>query len=64
MQDGFYDYPETYLRFDDKETLLRSAFIDGSPLGASPGPAGHRIAVRGTVVDPDGAPIPRRPCLA
>ena len=57
LQNGYESYPNTYLRFDDKETLLRSAFIDGSPLGASTVPAGHRIAVRGTVVDPGGAHV-------
>ena len=57
LQNGYEIYPDTYLRFDDKETLLRSAFIDGAPLSAREATAGRRAVVRGTVVDPDGAPV-------
>ena len=57
LQNGYEIYPDTYLRFDDKETLLRSAFIDGAPLSARDATAGRRAVVRGTVVDPDGAPV-------
>ena len=54
---GWSHYPDTYLRFDDKETLLRSPFIDGAPPSAGEAPAGRGTVVRGTVVDPDGVPV-------
>ena len=54
---GWTHYPDTYLRFDDKETLLRSPFIDGAPPSAGEAPAGRGPAARGRVVDPDGVPV-------
>ena len=44
MANGYQIYPDTYLRAEDKETLLRSSFIEGEPtpdreaLGALGGP--------------------------
>ena len=54
---GWFDYPDTYLRFDDKEALLRSRFIDGPRPSAGEGPTGRGAVVRGTVTDPGGAPV-------
>ena len=57
MFGGWEYYPDTYLRFDDKEMLLRSRFVDGAPPNAGEVPAGHSAVVRGTVTDPDGVPV-------
>ena len=58
MHLGYLTYPDTYLRTEDKETLLRSSFIEGEPapdreaLGAIGGPR-----VQGTVRGPSGVPL-------
>ena len=58
MQNGYLTYPDTYLRTEDKETLLRSSFIEGEPapdreaLGALGGPR-----VQGTVRGASGVPL-------
>ena len=58
MQNGFEIYPDTYLVTEDKETLLRSSFIEGEPapdreaLDALGGPR-----VQGTVRGPSGVPL-------
>ncbi len=58
MQNGYQIYPDTYLVTEDKETLLRSSFIEGEPapdreaLGALGGPR-----VQGTVRGPSGVPL-------
>ena len=58
MHLGYTTYPDTYLRTEDKETLLRSPFIEGEPLpdrealGALGGPR-----VQGTVRGPSGVPL-------
>ena len=52
---GFGDYPDTYLRHDDKEALLRSPFLgrDSSHRPLSAG-TDDTVAIRGTVTDPNG----------
>ena len=58
MHLGYVTYPDTYLRTEDKETLLRSPFIAGEPLpdrealAALGGPR-----VQGTVRGPSGVPL-------
>ena len=58
MQVGYAVYPDTYLRADDKEALIRSPFIDTrSSSGPRPtaAPAGSRV--QGSVSGPGGSPI-------
>ncbi|WP_420443984.1 cell wall-binding repeat-containing protein [Candidatus Poriferisodalis sp.] len=54
MFNGYGDYPDTYLRADEKELLIRSPFM-GSQRAVAPDPT-HSVRVRGTVRDPDGRP--------
>ena len=58
MANGFEIYPDTYLRTEDKETLLRSPFIEGEPAPdrEAPGALGGS-RVRGTVRGPGGVPL-------
>ena len=57
MAGGSNEYPDAYLRFDEKETLLRSLFIEGAKPSAGRESAGRGAAVRGTVMDPGGVPV-------
>ena len=55
MAGGYGDYPNTYLRPDNKEALLRSLFVGRDPLHRPlTDLAGHAVAMRGTVLDPSG----------
>ena len=58
MGAGNWTYPDTYLRIDDKEALLRSPFI-GSRSGSGRFPTAMPGArtISGTVVGPDGRPV-------
>ena len=52
---GYINYPYTYLRPDDKERLLRSPFVGRDPAHRPlTDVAGHAVAIRGTVKDPNG----------
>ena len=52
---GYGDYPDSYLRHDDKEALLRSPFVGWDPSHRPlTGFSGDAVAIRATVVDPDG----------
>ena len=54
MDLGVYEYPDTYLRPDEKEFLMRSRFLRRTgPRGASPG----EFTIRGVVRDASGAPL-------
>ena len=58
MAYGFDNYPDTYLRADDKEALIRSPFIDArSSSGPLPAAAPAALGVNGSVAGPDGSPI-------
>ena len=58
MWDGYGDYPHTYLRNDEKETLMRSPFIlAGADSGLVPSASAIEFRVRGSVAGPDGSPI-------
>ena len=55
---GFEIYPNTYLRPDNKEALLRSPFLGGDPLHRPlTGVSGDDVAIRATVIDPDGEAV-------
>ena len=53
MGDGYGDYPDTYLRFDDKEQAIRSRFFNGERTPASE----DSLGVRGVVLGPTGVPL-------
>ena len=53
MGDGYTDYPDTYLRFDDKEQAIRSRFFNGERTPA----AEDSLGVRGVVLGPTGVPL-------
>ncbi len=54
MSFGVYEYPDTYLRPDEKEVLMRSRFFRRTgPRGASP----QEFAIQGVVRDATGAPL-------
>ena len=58
MLGGFEAYPDTYLRFDDKEQVIRSRFITGERMpAAGPDAAGDLPGVRGVVFGPTGVPL-------
>lgn len=58
MGGGWSTYPETYLRLDEKEALMRSVFFAGpAPSAGEPSGDRGRPAVTGTVIDADGAPV-------
>ena len=58
MAGGYGDYPNTYLRPDNKEALLRSPFLGGDPLHRPlTGVSGDDVAIRATVIDPDGEAV-------
>ena len=55
---GYNKYPNTYLRPDDKEALLRSRFVGRDPSHRPlNGDAEGTPALRGTVIDPNGLPV-------
>lgn len=58
MGSGFTTYPDTYLRFDEKEALLRSPFIKAEETPTK-GAGATRLPsrVQGTVLSPSGVPI-------
>ncbi len=56
ISSGYAAYPDTYLRADDKEGLIRSTFIDSSS-GPRPTAAPAGSLVRGLVSGPGGSPI-------
>ena len=58
MADGYGTYPDTYLRADEKEPLMRSLFIAaGAGSGLVPSAAVAESRVRGSVAGPDGSPV-------
>ena len=58
MHLGFVTYPHTYLRADDKETLLRSPFIGTrSSSGLLPPPPPDASRVTGSVAASDGSAV-------
>ena len=55
---GYTSYPNTYLRFDEKEILFRSPFITGEATPTDgPYAAEGSLGVHGVVLDPSGAPV-------
>ena len=58
MHLGYTTYPDTYLLTEDKETLLRSPFVEGeqAPDREAPGALGGP-RVQGTVRGPSGVPL-------
>ena len=58
MSYGYASYPDTYLRIDEKELLIRSPFITGweTPANGSDATEGS-LGVQGVVLDPSGAPM-------
>ena len=58
ISNGYQIYPNTYLRTDNKEALIRSPFIDArSSSGPVPAAAPAAFWVRGSVSDSAGSPI-------
>ena len=58
MGSGNYSYPETYLRADNKEVLIRSPFIGVEPLpGSNSLDAPNESSVTGVALWPDGQPV-------
>ena len=55
---GYEAYPDTYLRFDDKEQVIRSRFVTGERMSAARlDVAGDSPGVRGVVLGPTGVPV-------
>ena len=54
---GFTSYPDTYLRFDEKEILMRSPFITGEATPMDGSDVTEGLLVHGVVLDPSGAPV-------
>ena len=55
---GYTSYPDTYLRFDEKEILIRSPFITGEATPTDgPDATEGSLGVHGVVLDPSGAPV-------
>ena len=58
MAFGYEAYPDTYLRFDDKEQVIRSRFFTGARTAAAGlDAAGDSPGVRGVVRGPTGVPV-------
>ena len=58
MGSGNGSYPETYLRADNKEVLIRSPFIGREPVpGRDPGDAANASSVQGVALGLDGKPL-------
>ena len=58
MSNGYGIYPETYLRADEKEVLIRSSFIVGGPAPARNAfDASNASRVRGAALGLDGEPV-------
>ena len=58
MGGGYDAYPDTYLRFDDKEQVIRSRFFHGPRTPAAGlDAAGDSLGVRGVVLGPTGVPV-------
>ncbi|MCY4653681.1 MAG: Ig-like domain-containing protein [Dehalococcoidia bacterium] len=55
---GYSTYPDTYLRPDEKEALMRSSFIGGNR-GSTHGPtsSSSELKIQGTVQDSSGEPL-------
>ncbi|MYE08245.1 MAG: hypothetical protein F4Y05_01425 [Acidimicrobiaceae bacterium] len=58
ISSGYVDYPDTYLRADNKEVLIRSPFIGTEPVPER-GPSGASTAssVNGVALGSDGEPV-------
>ena len=55
---GYLSYPDTYLRFDEKEILIRSPFITGEATPTDgPDATEGSLGVHGVVLDPSGLPV-------
>lgn len=55
---GYESFPSTYLRFDDKEILMRSPFITGEATPPEePDATEGFLGVHGVVLDPNGASV-------
>ena len=58
MWTGYVIYPETYLRADEKEVLIRSSFIGGEPAPARNSlDAPNESSVQGVALGLDGEPV-------
>ena len=58
MAYGYEAYPDTYLRFDDKEQVIRSRFFHGLRTPAAGlDAAGDSLGVGGVVLGPTGVPV-------
>ena len=57
MSYGYDLYPDTYLRFDDKETLMRSPFIRGERQSPVAEDGAITSTVEGRVLGPAGVPV-------
>ena len=58
MGAGVDAYPDAYLRFDDKEQVIRSRFVSGARMPAAGlDVAGDSLGVRGVVLGPTGVPL-------
>lgn len=58
MQRGYATYPDTYLRYDDKETLMRSVFVGGERSPRHPRFEGAgRPRIAGVVRGPNHLPL-------
>ena len=51
---GYPNYPDTYLRFDEKEILIRSPFITPTD---GPYATEGSLGVHGVILDPNGMPV-------
>ena len=58
ISSGYVDYPDTYLRADNKEVLIRSPFIGTGPVpGRDPSGASTASSVNGVALGSDGEPV-------
>ena len=58
ISSGYVSYPETYLRADDKEVLIRSPFIGVEPVpGRNSLDAPNASSVHGVALWPEGEPV-------
>ncbi len=58
MWSGYANYPVTYLRFDEKEILMRSPFFTGDAMPMDPAGTNEGLSiVHGVVLSPTGAPV-------
>lgn len=55
---GYVEYPDTYLRVDEKEILMRSPFFTGDAMPTDrPGTTEGLSVVHGVVLSPTGTPV-------